>query len=251
MNNNGLESLWLDEWRRIDFKFRDRDAILVFPKKENASTHWLLKTEYFGAFPNLEVEMLRRGYHLAYLANINRWGLDADMDAKADFADFLQQEYGLSARCVPVGMSCGGLHAIKFAAKYPQKVSVLYLDAPVVNLLSCPMYMGTPRENAGSASMEGEALLALGLTRSEMIAYREHPFDKIPTLVANRIPVVLVYGDADKIVYYHENGALLEKAYEKTDIDHAVFGKEDCDHHPHGLEDPTPIAAFIQNHDGA
>ena len=49
-------------------------------------------------------------------------------------------------------MSCGGLCAINFAAKYPDLVSVLYLDAPVVNLLSCPMGFGV-----GEPLGEGDA----------------------------------------------------------------------------------------------
>ena len=39
-------------------------------------------------------------------------------------------------------MSCGGMHAVYIAAKYPEYVSLLYLDAPVLNLLSCPCGIG-------------------------------------------------------------------------------------------------------------
>ena len=113
------EKLWRNEFRQIEFEFEGRYATLVFPPEGTANKHWMLKTEYFGAFPAVEVKLLRRGYHLAYLKNVNRLGTDIDTDAKARFAEFLHNTYGLSQKCVPVGMSCGGLQAVNFAAKYP------------------------------------------------------------------------------------------------------------------------------------
>ena len=94
--------------------------------------------EYFGAFPNFEISMLERGWHLAYISNKTRWCIDEDIEIKKEFADFISKEYGLCKRCVPVGMSRGGLIAVKFVAKYTEYVSAMYLDAPVMNLLSCP-----------------------------------------------------------------------------------------------------------------
>ncbi|MBD5394683.1 MAG: hypothetical protein HDR71_10515 [Lachnospiraceae bacterium] len=40
-------------------------------------------------------------------------------------------------------MSCGGLHAINYASLFPEDIAVLYLDAAVLNLLSCPMGFGS------------------------------------------------------------------------------------------------------------
>lgn len=57
-----------------------------------------MKMEYFGAFPALEEEMLRRGWHLCYLANANRWGTDVDSDANARFCEFISEEFGLERR---------------------------------------------------------------------------------------------------------------------------------------------------------
>ena len=233
------------DFTRIDFQFDGRDAVLVAPNEAVATPKWLLKTEYFGAYPAVEVEMLKRGWHVAYLKNRNRWGLDEDMDDKRAFADYLHDRHSLYTKCVPVGLSAGGLHAIKLAAKYPEMVSALYLDAPAVNLLSILNFSGSCPGNVG---VKEEVLNALNLTLSELISYREHPLDKLPALVANKIPVILVYGAADRVCLYPENGALLVKAYEGMGIALEVYGKEGCDHHPHGLDDPAPIINFILNH---
>ena len=236
------ESIW-NGYRRINFKFRDRECILVFPSEANAKRSWLLKTEYFGAFPALEVEMLSRGWHLAYIKNVTRWCIDEDIDLKAEFIKYLIAEYSLSERCVPVGMSCGGMIACKLAAKYPEYISVLYLDAPVMNLLSCPAGLGI-----GGNDLFPEFQRSMGMSLSELISYREHPIDKMPALLANNIPVILVYGDSDSVVPYCENGALLEKYYKDNGGTVVAIGKPGCGHHPHGLEDNTPIVKFIEKY---
>lgn len=202
-----------------------------------------LKPNYFGAFPNFEIEMLKLGWHLAYIKNKTRWCLDEDLDLKKRFADYLQEKFGLYKKCVPVGMSCGGLIGTKFAAKYPECVSALYLDAPVLNLLSCPAGLGIADD-----SMFEEFTKATGITLSELICYREHPIDKMHILLQNKTPIMLVYGKADTVVPYAENGAILEKYYRGQNRVIVSIGKDGCEHHPHGLEDNSPIVEFVKRY---
>ena len=235
------------EWNgfsALRFDFEGHEAVLVQPQQAAKGNPWLLKTEYFGAFPDLEIEMLRRGWHLAYVKNGNRWGLREDLDRKKRLRDYLVAEFGLSAKCVPVGMSCGGLIGSKFAAKYPECVSALYLDAPVMNLLSCPAGLGVH----GGGSFMQEFVDATGMDLPKLICYREHPIDKMHLLLQNNIPIILVYGDADVVVSYTENGALLEKYYKENGGVIEVYGKAGCGHHPHGLEDNTPIIEFVEKY---
>lgn len=219
------------------------EAILVFPDEPIEDKRWLLKTEYFGAFPSLEIEMLKRGWHLAYVKNVTRWCLDEDIDRKARFAEYLHAEYGLNKKCTPVGMSCGGMIACKLAARYPEIISSLYIDAPVMNLLSCPAGIGD-----GGSEMMAEFTRNTGMTLSELISYREHPIDKIPLLLDAGIPIIMVYGDSDDVVPYHENGAILEKYYREHSGTLVAIGKAGGGHHPHGLSDNTPIIEFIEKH---
>ena len=237
-----IESVW-NGFKRIDFTFEGREAILVFPQSVNENKNWLLKTEYFGAFPQFEIEMLKKGWHLAYIKNVTRWCLDEDLDLKKHFCCYMSEKYGLYKKCVPVGMSCGGLIGSKFSAKYPECVSAIYLDAPVMNLLSCPADLG--KANGG---MFPEFAKATGINLSQLISYREHPIDKMHLLLKNNIPVILVYGDSDDIVPYEENGAILEKYYRENGGVIVTIGKANCGHHPHGLEDNTPIIEFVEKY---
>jgi len=229
-------------YERDEFVFEGLPAIVVKPNTAPCGK-WALKTEYFGAFPMLEMELLNRGWHIAYNQNINRWAEKEDLERKGRFIDYMTEHYELEKKCAVVGMSCGGLYGVKLTALYPEKISVLYLDAPVLNLLSCPAALGVA-EN----SLFEEYHQITGRTISQLLSYRDHPIDKMDILLANKIPVVLVAGDSDKTVPYCENGQVLADFYEKNGGTIAVYVKENCDHHPHGLEDPTPVADFMESY---
>ena len=238
---------WRDRYRMERFEFEGREAIIVYPEKCDRNRRWALKTEYFGAFQDLEEKLVENGFHLLFLKNRNRWGADDDLDAKKRFAVMLQEQYGLSGKCVMIGMSCGGLHAIKQAAKYPEMASLLYLDAPVVNLLSCPFGLGTYHTDLAPSAQQ-EVFDALQLDMSGIIAYREHPLDKLPMLIAQRIPAILVYGEEDTVVPFEENGAFVRDAYLTTDIPFLMQSKPNTNHHPHGPADMEQVLEFIRIH---
>ena len=236
------ESIWRG-FRRIDFDFGGRNAIIVFPETPNENKNWLLKTVYFDAFPEFEIDMLNRGWHLVYLENESRWCTESDLDTKKDLVEYLHKEYGLYPKCVPVGMSCGGLMGVKFAGKYPECVSCLYLDAPTLNFLSCPAGLGASIHN-----FMDEFTQDLGLTVVDLLNYREHPIDKKDVLLKNNIPIIMVYGDCDEVVPYPENGAILEKYYRDNGGIVETIKKAGAGHHPHGLDDRTPIINFVEKY---
>lgn len=234
------------EWhgfKRLDFVFEGRQCILVCPERPAKGNKCLFKTEYFDAFPGFELEMLERGYFVAYMQNITRWCLPDDIDAKARFCDFLSSEAGLNKKCMTVGMSCGGMHAVYFAAKYPQYTACMYIDAPVLNLLSCPCGVGD-----GGTDMYEEFTAATGMTASGLINYRNHPIDNVDKLIKAKIPLFLVCGDSDNVVPYHENGKLLSDKFKASDTPFYEILKPGCGHHPHGLEDNAPLIEFAEKY---
>lgn len=226
----------------IEFEFDGLPAKLIRPTT-TPNGKWVYKTEYFGAFPSAEFELLRRGYHVAYNQNIDRWAEPYDLARKVEFMRFISDEFGLSQKCSMVGMSCGGMYAVKLAAIVPEFVSCLYLDAPVINLLSCPFALG----KADRVVLD-EYIKITGRGIPEILSYREHPLDKFPILAKHNIPVILVGGDSDRVVPFEENGALLEAYYKSAGCTIETYLKKNCDHHPHGLDDPKIIADFIDKH---
>lgn len=236
-----------DKWygfQQIKFIFEEHEAIIVFPNKPG-NAQLVVKTEYWDAFPEaIEISLLENGFTLCYIKNDNRWGIDRDLERKARFIRHVQEQYGLHSKCVLVGMSCGGLIAIKMAAKYPELIKCLYLDAPVLNYMSCPCGFGVGVPLNDNLD---EILEALSLDNvSELLAYRDMPLDYLDKLVKNFIPVVMVAGDSDSVVPYCENGIFLERAYKKAGVPIEIHMKPGCDHHPHGLKDNLPVLKFIE-----
>lgn len=242
MSFDAIEWGFFEDYECEEFEFMGLPAKIVKPHgKSNGK--WALKTEYFGSFPALEMELLERGWHIAFNQNDNRWAERQDIERKAAFIRYISETYGLSHKCAIVGLSCGGLYGVRLAAYCPELISVLYLDAPVMNLLSFPAALG----NAKSSFFD-EYERFTGRTLSEMLSYREHPIDQMDILVQNDIPVILVAGDSDRSVPYCENGALLERYYKEKGGTIEVHIKSGCDHHPHGLENPAIIADFIEKY---
>lgn len=235
------ESVW-NGFQRFDFEFEDKQAVLVCPDTPVEGKKWLFKTEYFDAFPEFEIEMIKKGYYVAHVDNTTRWCLPEDTERQARFARFLSEEFGLAKQCMPVGMSCGGMQAVYLAAKHPELVAAMYIDAPVLNLLSCPCGVGDATD-----IMYDEFVRATGWTVSDMISYREHPIDYVDILVKRDMPVILVSGDCDGMVPYHENGKYLAEKYVQHPHFYQVI-KPGCDHHPHGLADLTPLIEFVSRY---
>ena len=224
------------------FDFEGRESIVVFPKnKTDDKKRWALKTEYFNAFPYLEYELLEKGFHIAFITNDSRWGTREELDIQIRFADYIIKEYGLNEQFLPIGMSCGGIFAIKLASIYENRCPMIYIDAPVLNLLSLAGF-GEYKDVHGFLP---EMLGALNISQSELISFRDNPLDHLKNIISKKIPTVLVYGALDSIVSPRENAQIIEKAFKKTDIPFLCIVKPDCDHHPHSLEDCSQVVDFI------
>lgn len=230
-------SKW-NEFEMVNVQIAGRNAIIVCPEKPCGK--WALKTEYFDPFPAVQIELLNRGYYVAHIENKTRWYVPEDTEARIALAEYMQEHYGVSKKCVIIGMSCGGMQGMYMGALYPDYVSCLYLDAPVVDLLTCP---------ARIEDMLAEFEVGTGILRDKLPEYRDYQLTFVQKLAEKKIPMVLVSGDADSIVPFDENGILLKEAYEKAGCIIETYIKKGGDHHPHSLEDNSPIIDFILKYD--
>ena len=225
------------------FAFEGREAIIVYPEKAREGCPWLLKTEYWDAYPDVEIRLVKEGFHLLYVKNENRWFTKNECDLKARFVKHVSDAYGLNEKCVPVGMSCGGGYAVKFAGLYPQLVKCMFIDAPVLNFSSLPGKWGDP---VSDRIWQQEFLSAYpGIKHYQLPGWNEHPICYADAIRENGIPIIQVYGLEDETVIYNENGLLLREALEGSGLlkEIAVAYRG---HHPHGLiGDNQPIVNFI------
>ena len=85
-------------------------------------------------------------------------------------------------------------------------------------------------------------------TDDEAKAYARNPIDNLAPLAAAKVPLLHVYGDADEVVPWDENTGVVAERYRKLGGSITLIAKPGVKHHPHGLEDSTPIVKFIWDH---
>lgn len=234
-----------ETWNRFSLRrshFHGLEVTVVDPVDSACGKPWVWRTEFFGAFPSVDLEMLRRGYAVVHLAIPDRFGGAGALREMEAFQTWLVEEEQLSPKAVLFGFSRGGLYALHYAAQYPTRVAALYLDAPVVDVRSWPGGKGV---GEGSSADWEKCLTEYGMTEETVGSYELLMRESIRAITEARLPLALVAGDADKVVPYTENGVLLEEAYCREGVPYLCILKPGVGHHPHSLEDPTPVADFL------
>jgi pimeloyl-ACP methyl ester carboxylesterase/lysophospholipase L1-like esterase len=239
-----FHSKW-GNYDRLDVSVKGRPALLVSPKKEAPGRPWIWRTEFFGAFPSVDLALLEKGWHVAYIDVQNLFGAPVALDAMDGFYDYLTADQKLSAKPVLEGFSRGGLFAFNWAARNPSKVGAIYVDAPVCDFKSWPAAKG---KSKGSPVEWERCLKAYGFTEEQALAYQLNPIDNLAPIAAAKIPIIAVAGDADETVPVEENLQIVETRYNKLGGEIKVILKPGVGHHPHSLEDPTPVVDFLLAH---
>lgn len=179
-----------------------RRCIVIAPKQAAPGRPWSWQGCYWDHQPQAEVELLRRGFHVAYLSANATLKPGKEWDA---WYAFLTEKHGLSPKPAFIGMSRGGEYAYTWATRHPDQVSCIYADNP-----------------GGNQEMLG----GLG------------------GLAARDVPLLHVCGSIDPLLGRFSNA--IEDIYHAHGGRISVMIKEGAGHHPHSLNDPKPIADFIE-----
>lgn len=227
-----------------EFMWEGHACTLIEPQTPSSEKYWVWRAEFLGAFDQIDQELLRRGWYIAYCNLSDRYGCPSAVADMKGFHDYIVETFHLSEKADLFGFSRGGLYAFNYAVAYPQDVATLYLDAPVLDIRSWPGGKGT---GEGSPACWEECKSCYGLTEEEAADFRGNPVDHLDDLAAMGIPLLLIAGDSDKIVPYEENGKKLEDVYKKTTLPFLPVLKAGCGHHPHSVDDTAAAVEFIVN----
>lgn len=104
-----------------------RRCVVICPKVPAPGNPWSWQGCYWDHQPQTEVELLHRGFFVAYVSAGAGMGPDEHWDA---WYRYLVEQHGLSARPAFVGMSRGGEFEFTWAGNHPDKVSAIYADNP-------------------------------------------------------------------------------------------------------------------------
>jgi hypothetical protein len=201
-------------------------CVVVVPKQGAPGHPWSWRGVYWNHQPQAEVELLKRGFHIAYISvdskpssstelNVDEMMDELGMSTRAlrewdAWYAFLTGQYGLSKKPAFIGMSRGGIFEYRWGTANPDKVSCIYADNP---------------------GMERQAFQRLGdLARAD-------------------VPVLQVCGTIDPLLGRYT--CAIEGIYQQFGGRISMMVKEGYAHHPHSLRNPKPIADFIEQSIGA
>lgn len=223
-------------------KINGRESRIVKPKWTAAGAPWIWRARFWGHEPQTDIALLERGFHVVYTDVAGLFGAPR---AVAIWDDFYQKmlDSGLSRKVALEGMSRGGLIIYNWALANPEKVAAIYADAPVLDIKSWP---GGKGKGKGSPNDWKKCREAYGFaSEAKALNFKGNPVDQAGRLVELKIPLLHVSGLADEVVPYAENTGLLAERIQARGGAIQTINKEGIGHHPHSLEDPTPIVAFI------
>ncbi len=233
---------------RYDFEIDGHPGTIVAPFAPAAGRPWVWHGEFFGHRPAPDLALLGRGFHAAYLSIPDRLGSPEAVRLWDRFHTFLTGPMGLGPRPGLVGLSRGGLYAYNWGIANPSKVACIYGDAPVCDFKSWP---GGKGRGPGSPRDWALVLEKYGFDdEAAALAYPGNPVDNLAPLARAGVPLLHVFGDADEVVPWEENTGLVAERYRALGGAITLIRKPGVRHHPHGLDDSTPIVEFLWRHAG-
>ncbi len=231
-------------YRQLNFTCNGHEGCLILPHTPLVpGNRWIWRAEFLGAFDSVDLDLLSRGWCLATLRISDMFGSPQAVLWMEEFRRLVVSEWDLCEKTVLEGFSRGGLYSCNYAYAYPDKVSCLYLDAPLLDIRHWPGGYATNGRD------EGQWALCKGwynLTEESAPHYADSPLNHAAFLAGAGIPVALVAGLADRALCFEENGGEFIRRYEAAGGEIFTLLKPDCDHHPHSLDDPTPLSDFIE-----
>lgn len=243
----GKKSDW-HGFDRYEFDVAGKTASVVVPKKAADGKPWVWHGEFFGHKPAPDIALLGHGFHIVYLSVPNMLGCPDAVSHWNSLYRELTRRYGFGPKPALVGLSRGGLYCYNWAAANPDKVGCIYADAAVCDFKSWPGGKGKGKGSAGDWKLVLERFRFAD--EAEALAWKLNPIDNLAPLAAAKVPLLHVFGDADDVVPWDENTGIIAERYEKLGGKIELIRKPGVGHHPHGLDDSTPIIDFIRKHAG-
>lgn len=235
--SGGSKRKALNEYEIEEFQVDGRVCRVALPDKAARGRPWIWRARFFGAFPTADEALLAKGWHVATIDVAHLFGGPEAMAAFDLFYTEVTDRYGLAPKVVMEGFSRGGLGAMNWAIRHPDRVAGIYLDAPVLDIHSWP--------GETSPGLWEKALVAYGLEDGVTTGWKG-PLESVDKIIEARIPLLLIAGGSDEVVPYAENAGKLEQAFRENGGDITTIIKAGAGHHPHSLHDPARIVDWAE-----
>ncbi|MDF7809288.1 hypothetical protein P4E94_17720 [Pontiellaceae bacterium B12219] len=242
---------------RYDMETEAGSFSVYCPKEAAPGKPWMWRSIFWGKttgatgrVTNGDLQLLEQGYHVVKAPGDVSGHIRGNARIDAVY-ELLTTEYGFSKKVSMASMSRETLALFRWASSNPEKVESIYVDNGVCNVKSWPGGKLVPgNDSKGDGAPKSWALLkkTYGFSSDEeALAANISPIDLLEPLAEAGVPILMVCGTKDSTVPYEENGAIMKERYEKLGGSIRII-TEEKGHHPHGLEDPTPVIEFIKQH---
>jgi pimeloyl-ACP methyl ester carboxylesterase len=135
-----------------------RRCIVVVPKVAAAGNPWSWQACYWDHRPQAEIELLGRGFYIAFITPYPGKQWDA-------WYAYLTEKHGLSNKPAFIGMSMGGFHEYTWATANPDKVSAIYADNPAIRQEDISKMVELARRDVPLLNVCGSLDFVLGNTK--------------------------------------------------------------------------------------
>lgn len=253
----------VDVWygfKRHHFTIEGCEAWIVEPEYPAQDGRWTWCAQWAEAFvPRVgTVAYLEHGFYHGHV-DVHRFhGSPKGMEIMSKFQD-IAVGLGLASKVSLLGLSWGGFYSLRYAETYPERVRSIYLDAPVCNAAD---------PDPSAADRVEQISEQWGLTVEQLKTSKLNPLNNVKAIADAKIPVFAIIGGADNVVLPPLNFDLLEAEFKKLGIPVTelqqdktmadtlmnvqpgnvyVLHRRAWAHHPHGLDNVTPLMQFHWN----
>ena len=190
------------EWQgfeRTPVSLDGHSGFVTQPKEAAPGRPWIWRTSFPDYHREVDLALLRRGFHVGYLNVVNLLGSEASLDSMDRFHYRVTKEFSLAERPALYAVSRGGLHAYRYAARRPERIACLYADVPVMSLASWPL-------GAGAAQPLQDALKHYGFAdEAALQRFKGNPIDLLEPIAQVRLPLRHLISLNDRVVPPEQN----------------------------------------------
>jgi len=225
-------------------------AYVVVPEKTLPGNPWVWRTSFPDFQPVVDLELIKRGYHIGYIEILGLLGCDKALDLMDEFYAQATTQWGLAPKPALEPCSRGGLPAYRYAARHPDRIACIYGDAPVMDFKSWPLGYPDAKKSDWAGLLKDYGFKS----DAEAMAYPFNPIDQLAPIAKARIPIRHVICLNDRIVPPEQNTLEAKRRLEKMGWTlEAVSVKEsnDCDGHHFPYPDVPGSVRFIMKNTGA
>jgi len=237
-----------DTWKgfeRVHFTIDGHQAYLVKPAKALEGNPWVWRASFPDWHTEMDSLLLARGFYLAYVSVDDQYGSPQAMQVWDQLYSYLMSK-ALSSRPALEAVSRGGLYALAWAKRNPDKVSCVYSETPVYDFKSWP---GGKGKGPGDTALWKQLKQVYHFTEQQAMAYKDNPIDHLEGLASFKVPVLNVVGIHDELAPGDENTNLFVQRYTALGGPAAIYpitdGPQELRGHHFPIKQPRLYADFI------